>query len=276
MQYVEIIGDLDAELVQGLGDFLAAEGGQALQPEFENGPRLGFRKLAGAILAERMARVGNERDQGRHVTRGPGARHEGRAGRCWIRRSANQMDEFIDIGERDRKADLHMRGVARLGEQVLGAPCDNLFAEIDEGHEKILERQDFRAAAIQGDHVAGKTRLQRGEAPELVQDNIGERVAFDFDHDPHAVAVGFIAQIRDAFDAFLANKLGDFLDQGRFVDLIGNLGDDQRLALLAGFLDFDFRPGQHRAAPQHICGADPGPPQNITAGRKVGAGDDRH
>jgi len=56
MQYVEIIGDLDAELVQGLGDFLAAEGGQALQPEFENGPRLGFRKLAGAILAERMAR----------------------------------------------------------------------------------------------------------------------------------------------------------------------------------------------------------------------------
>ena len=222
MQYVEIIGDFDAELVQGLGDFLAAEGGQALQPEFENGPRLGFRKLAGAILAERMAWVGNERDQGRHVTRGPGARHEGRAGGCWIRRSTNQMDKFVDIGERDRKANLHMRCVARLGEQVLGAPCDNLFAEIDEGHEKILERQDFGAAAIQGDHVAGETRLQRGEAPELVQDNIGERVAFDFDHDPHTVTVGFIAQVRDAFDAFLANQLGDFLDQRRLVDLIGN------------------------------------------------------
>ena len=72
-QDVEIIGDLGAELVQGLGDFLAAKRGQALQPEFENGPRLGFGKLAVAILDEHMTRVGDERDQRRHVMRRPGA-----------------------------------------------------------------------------------------------------------------------------------------------------------------------------------------------------------
>ena len=75
----EIIGDLDAELVQGLRDFVASKRGQALQPEFENGPRLGFRKLAGAVLGEHTARVGDERDEGRHVMRGPDARHQGRA-----------------------------------------------------------------------------------------------------------------------------------------------------------------------------------------------------
>ena len=75
------------------------------------------------------------------------------------------------------------------------------------------------------------------------------RVALELDDDAHAVAVGFVAEIRDALDAFLAHQLGDLLDQRGLVDLIGNLGDDQRLALLAQFLDLDLRPGQDRAAP---------------------------
>ena len=54
------------------------------------------------------------------------------------------------LATRDRKADLHMRGVARLGEQMLGAPCDDLLAEVDEGLEEILERQDFRAGRRSG------------------------------------------------------------------------------------------------------------------------------
>ena len=61
-----------------------------------------------------------------------------------------------------------MRGVARLGEEVLGAACDDLLAKIDEGLKEILERQGLRPAAIQGDHVAGEARLQRREAPELI------------------------------------------------------------------------------------------------------------
>ena len=164
----ETVGDLDTELVQSLGDFVAAERRQALQPEFENGLRLRFRKLAVAILGEHMTRVCDQGDQRRHVARGPRASHQSRAGGGRVRRRADQTDELVNVGERDGKANLHMRGVARLGEEVLGAPCDDLLAEIDEGGQKIPERQDFRAAAIQGDHVARETRLQRGEAPELI------------------------------------------------------------------------------------------------------------
>ena len=79
-QNVEIIGDLDAELVQRFGDFVAAERGQALQPQFKDRPRLRFGQAAGAILAQHMARIGDESDQRRHVTRGPRALHQGRAG----------------------------------------------------------------------------------------------------------------------------------------------------------------------------------------------------
>lgn len=164
----ETVGDLDPELIQSLGDFVAAKRGQALQPEFENGLRLGFRKLAVAILGEHMTRVRDQGDQWRHVARGPGAPHQGHTGGGRVRRSTDQTDECVNVGECNGKANLHMRGVARLGEEVLGAPCDDLFAKIDEGRQKILERQDFRTAAIQGDHVASETRLQRGEAPELI------------------------------------------------------------------------------------------------------------
>jgi hypothetical protein len=48
--------------LQGLGDFVAAERRQALQPEFENGLRLRFRKLSVSIFGEYVARVGDEGD----------------------------------------------------------------------------------------------------------------------------------------------------------------------------------------------------------------------
>ena len=96
-----------------------------------------------------------------------------------------------------------------------------------------LQGQHLRPAAVQRDHVGAEARLHRGEAPELVEHDVGDRVALQLDDDAHAVAVGFVAQVGDALDALLAHQLGDLLDQRRLVDLIGNLGDDQRLAILA-------------------------------------------
>jgi hypothetical protein len=52
-------------------------------------------------------------------------------------------------------------------------------------------------------------------------------------YDAHAVAVGLVAQVRDPFDALLAHQLGDLLEQPRLVHLVGELGDDDRLALAA-------------------------------------------
>ena len=103
-----------------------------------------------------MARIGDEQDQRRHVPRRPVARHQGRARRGRVRRGSDEADDLVDIGDGDREADLEMGGVARLGEQMLGAPADHLFAEIDEGFEKILQGQRFRTTAVEGDHVAGK------------------------------------------------------------------------------------------------------------------------
>ena len=57
----------------------------------------------------------------------------------------------------------------------------------------------------------------------------GDLAALELDHDAHAVAVGLVAQVGDALDLLLAHQLGDALDQPRLVDLVGDLGDDDRL-----------------------------------------------
>ncbi len=78
-------------------------------------------------------------------------------------------------------------------------------------------------------------------AVELVEHDVGLGVALQFDDDAQALAVALVAQIGDAVDQLLANGLGDALDQLRLVDLVRQLGEDDRLAILADLLDMGFR-----------------------------------
>ena len=130
-----------------------------------------------------------------------------------------------------------MGGVARLGELVFGAAGDDLLAEVDEGDQDVAQREQLWATAVQRDHVAAERGLQRREAPELVHHDLGVGVALQLHDDAHAVAIGFVAHVGDAFDALVADQLGDLLDQRRLVHLVGDLADDDRLAILADRLD---------------------------------------
>ena len=130
-----------------------------------------------------------------------------------------------------------MRPLPRLAEQVAGAPGDHLLAEGDEGGDDLAQGQQLGPAAVQRQHVDAKARLQRGVAVELVEDDVGLGVALQFDDDAQALAVALVAQIGDALDQLLADGLGDALDQLRLVDLVGQLGEDDRLAVLADLLD---------------------------------------
>ena len=270
-QDVEIVGDLGRELLQRLGDLVAAERSEAREPQFEDRARLRFGEADRAVGVERMARIGDERDQGRHVARRPQPVHQRCARRRRIGRGADEADHLVDVGDRDREADLGMRVVAGLREQELGAPRDDILTEVEERAQHVVQRQHLRPAAVQRDHVRAEARLQRGEAPELVQDDVGDRVAPELDDDAHAVAVGFVAQVRDALDPLLAHEFGDLLDQRRLVDLIGDLADDQGLAVLAQLLDRNLGAHDDRAAAGRVSRADAGAPEDRGAGRKIRA-----
>ena len=61
---------------------------------------------------------------------------------------------------------------------------------------------------------------------------------FQLDHDAHAIAVGFVAQIKNLIDPSLARHLRNALDQRRFIDLVRNFGNDDIVAFAsAGFFE---------------------------------------
>ncbi len=191
-------------------------------------------------------------------------------------RGADEADHFVDVGDRDRQTDLDMGVVARLGEQKLGAPGDDLLSEFEEGPQHVHQRQHLRPTAVQRDHVRAEARLHRGEAPKLVENHVGDGVAPQLDDNAHAVAIELVAQVGDALDPLVAHQFGDLLDQRRLIDLIGDLADDQSFAILAQLLDRDLRSHDDRAAAGRVSGADAGAPEDGRAGREVGPGNMLH
>ena len=75
----------------------------------------------------------------------------------------------------------------------------------------------------------------------------GFGAALQFDHDAHAVAVALVANIADIVDHLVVHQFGNAFNQLRLVDLVGNLGDDDRVLVLREVLDRSL--GAHHEAP---------------------------
>ena len=74
-QDIEVIGNLGSELVELRLDLVAAERGQALQPQVEDGFGLLGRELVRALRGHPVARIVDERDHRLDVPRRPVACH---------------------------------------------------------------------------------------------------------------------------------------------------------------------------------------------------------
>jgi hypothetical protein len=127
--------------------------------------------------------------------------------------------------------------LASLGEIVNRAPCDNLAPVADERLQHFLQREQLRLAVLQGDHVDAEHRLHRRLRVEVVQDDVRRLTALELDDDAHAVLVGLIAQLGNAFDFLCAHQIRDALQQARLVHLVRQLGDDDRLPIPAQILE---------------------------------------
>ena len=166
-----------------------------MQPQFEDGASLRFRQAIVAVLAQSawrgsaisaisgaMSRAGQSRPiRGRARRSGSGA--------VRIRRMTSSI-----LATAMARPTCTWARVARLAEQMLGAPGDDLLAELDEGAQEILEIQESPAGRRSRPPYWRRSSLQRREALELVEHDIGDRVALELDDDAHAVAVALVAQ----------------------------------------------------------------------------------
>ena len=163
-----------------------------------------------------------------------------------------------------------MAAVARLLQLEDGAAGDDLAAVLEEAHQHLLEVEQARLAVDQRHHVHAEAVLQLGVLEQLVEHHLGHLAALELDDQAHAGFVGLVADLADALDLLLVDQLGHALLQGALVDLVGQLVDDDGLAVgLADRLEVGARAHDHAAAAGAVALAHAGEAVDQAGGREV-------
>jgi hypothetical protein len=178
----------------------------------------------------------------------------------------------VDRVDRDPEALDDLPPLERLPELEARAPGDDRAAVVDELREAVAQAQHLRPALHDGDHVDAEGDLQVAHLVERVEHHLGRGVALDLDPDPHAGAVAVVLDVADALDLLLAHQLGDVRDQLDLVDLVRDLGDDDRLAALLVLLDLALRADRQAAAAGQVRLADAGVADDVARRREVRTG----
>ena len=146
-------------------------------------------------------------------------------------RSTNNANDLLDIVQGNFVAFENMFALAGLFEQERGAPANHIHPMIDEVADRVMQGEFPRLAIDHREKDHGKALLHLRVLVELVEDDLRFCAALEADDDAHSVAVALVAEVifRNVGDDFFVDQLGDALDQFGFVDLVGNLGDDDRL-----------------------------------------------
>ena len=265
---VQIIGNLVGKLTRFIGEFLALHAGQPLQPQIENGPRLCFGQPVMAIQ-NLMPGIVDQPDERLDLGGWPCLFAKLVAGSLGIGRALDQLDDLVNRCQRHHQASQHMSAIARLAKEMDRPPCHHFPAEVAECGDHILQPHLFRTATIHRQHIHREAGLQPCMAIELVQHDIANRVTPDLDNDPHAGAIGLIADVGNALNGLFADKLADPLQQLCLVHLIGDFRDDDGLPVLAVGHNFCACTHHHRPATGGVGVTDAGPAHDQGTGREI-------
>ncbi len=156
--------------------------------------------------------------------------------------------------------------------QFIDSPTGHhLTAMTDKGLKHLLEIEQLRLAVDQRHHVDAEHTLHLGLLIEVIKQHLGDLTALEFDHHAHAVLIGLVAQLGDAFDLLLLDQLGDLLQQTGLVDLIRQLGDDDALAAALHLLHLGTGAHVDTAAARMVGLMNAGSTVDNTGGREIGA-----
>ena len=96
--------------------------------------------------------------------------------------------------------------------------------------QHLFEVQEARLVINQRHHVHTKVVLQLGALVQIVKHYLRHFTALKLDDNAHSRFIGFIPQIRNAFNFFLIHQLSNTLKQVFLIYLVRQLVDDDGLA----------------------------------------------
>jgi len=152
------------------------------------------------------------------------------------------------------------------------APAHDLDAVVDEALEGVDDAHFARLAVDDGEHDDPEIHLHLRVFVQVIQDNFGIFAALELQHDAQAFAVALVADVGDALDFFLVDELGDLFDQAGLVHLVGQLGDDDGLAVLLDLFGEGAGADLERAAAFGVVVDDALASEDDAAGGEVRAG----
>ena len=137
-----------------------------------------------------------------------------------------------------------MAAVSGFAQLKHRAARHHFAAVVQKDFNQVFQVAQLGLPIDQGHHVHAKGVLQLGLLVQVIENDLWHLAAFELNHHPHAGLVGLVLDVADAFYFFLMYQLGNALEQGLFVDLIGQLIHDDGLAL--AFVDvFKVALGAH-------------------------------
>ena len=223
-QQVFQVGDAFLDLAIFIFNLLAFQRGQAAQGHIENGLRLHF---------------GEAETPHQPLTRLVG-----------IVRGADGRDDVIEVRQGQQQPFENVRPFAGFRQFVFAAAADDFPPVLDVNLHGPLEGKQPRLAIDQGQQLHAESGLQRGVLVKLVEHFVRLGVALEFNHNAHAAAVGFVAQVGDCVDVAFPHQLGNAGDERRFVHLVGNLSNHDAVTPALHFFDVGARP--HHDAPPAV------------------------
>src|ERR1700744_6532074 len=148
-----------------------------------------------------------------------------------------------------------MLALAGFAQQESSTALPHVDAVIDEGAEGYVERKLQWPAVEHSQEDHREALLHLRVLVELVEDDLGLSAALELDHNAHAVAIALVAHVANVVDDLLVDQLGDALDEFGLIDLVGNLGNDDRLAFFGEGLGGHLG-AHHEAAAAGLVGVD--------------------
>ncbi|EKE17239.1 MAG: hypothetical protein ACD_10C00550G0001 [uncultured bacterium] len=250
---VEQVENLRHHVLVLADDLVLLEAGQALQAQLENGLRLGIGQTI-ALFGE--TELGRQAIRARGIgscphqhfldhRAAPLALHQPALGIGRCRCRLDQRDDFIDIGQRNRETFEDMAAFTRLAQLEHSAPRHYFTAMRQEAFKHLLQVEQARLAVDQRHHVHAEGVLQLRLLVQIIENDFGHLATLQLDDHAHAGLVRLVANIGNTFDLLFVNQLGDLLDQGLLVNLVGNLVNDDGLTIVALFHILDMGATAH-------------------------------
>ncbi len=186
-------------------------------------------------------------------------------------RVPDHADEVVEIAERNEEGLEFLGVLLGFAQQVTGPSQDDLAAVLDVADHRVLQIKEAWAAMIDREHVDRKGRLERSVFVEIVENDLGTRVALEINDDA-GVFIGLIAHRADLGKDLCIRKFRDALDESGTVHCVGNLGDDDLLAALGVFEDAGTSTHFDTASSGAGIVVDAAIPEECsTSGREIGA-----